>query len=210
MFSELRQANKIFSSLFYSFNFNEDIFELEKDSLYFTFKPTNKQPHAKLTKLEDETFIIILFATYPLGLINKEAWSQFLKKNWRNILISQKSSFIHEYIHYLDLREEKEDVYVPNVEDDIEYYNHPKEIRAFIAQGLSELETYIENTLLNKQAKFQQKFGNSLDSFLKVAVAFFNRRFIQHLKDKEVVLKHLKEFYNNLVLKEYIKYELVR
>jgi len=105
-----------------------------------------------------------------------------------------KTSFIHEFIHYLDFKRSK--VFKPNFNEKtslVDYYNHPTEYNAYF----QEAATYIVNLFKDDNVlnKFKEDFP-TFDGFLNWMLGnVFNKDFVKNLNDKNKI-KITKRVYN--------------
>ena len=105
-----------------------------------------------------------------------------------------KSSFIHEFIHYLDFK--RSNGYKPNFNDKTtisDYYNSPTEYNAYY----QEAATYIANLFKDQSilAKFKEKYKD-FESFYKWMVEnVLDKDYIKNLNVKNI-LKIKKRIYN--------------
>lgn len=121
---------------------------------------------AKFSRREDGRDTITLFVQ---GVVKP---SQF-----RDVLLARKSSFVHEFIHLMDYRGiDPKDVVMAGSSDK-EQFTHPSEIRAYVHQGLFELEDELENT---SKAQLQKKYGTTFETFVKAAGRVFHPKLLQH------------------------------
>ena len=166
-------------------------FDLEKEFnnplyknllLIFEAKPGGG---AKFSFREDKKFSITIY-------VNKfiPNWNYELPRNIYTWFAASRSSFIHEFIHFLEFRQELSDelfkIQSVNVSNNQEYYNHPREISAYTQQGLHDVEWFISFWEPSKQ-KFIDTFGSTKESFIDSAIKkFFDQRFIKHLTSKNL------------------------
>lgn len=145
---------------------------------------------AKLSYNPKGKFILtIFFYVPPFSSLQK----QFLiPNNAYEMFLERKSSYIHEFVHYLDLsklpKEELEKINVPNMaKDSVLHYNHPYEIRAYTLQALNLILDYIETKLLDKPERIKKEFGTTKEDFIRIVkTKFLNKDFLYYLKPENL------------------------
>lgn len=144
---------------------------------------------AKFSKTTDKKNLITIYIDRPIFSSYK------LKQELRDCLLARQSSFIHEFIHFLDF-ENKPLTEIFVAKNEKENFTHPSEIKAYLYQGLHELICDLENT---PTSIFNKKYGNNFESFQKTALKFFHPQFLKHSSDetKKLIKKEIQEVYNN-------------
>lgn len=140
---------------------------------------------AKFSYRSDKKFTITIF-------INKfiPNWNYEFPRNVYSWFSAARSSFVHEFIHYLEFKDKtREDllkIQSVNVSNNQEYYNHPAEISAFTHQGMHDIEWFITFWEPSKQ-KFEEVFGKTKDSLVEFAInKFFDKKFIKYLSKENL------------------------
>lgn len=179
---------------YYSFEVGKYIPEIEFENLLLIFQKGNGG--AKFSYREDDKFTITIFIN------NSFDWKNDLINHVDEWFKNHRSSFIHEFIHYLDIKNEKnlESMTGTDPNDPKSYYNNPFEIHAFLQQGLHELEWDLENKFFNRNL-FVKQFGKDKKSFVdKVKRIYFPHEFLKHLSKDSLgkIEKALDDSYNQI------------
>ena len=196
---ELQQNNAKFSSVmpdFKSLDVEKYVPDENHENLLLIFEPGSGG--AKFSYREDKKFVIILLIE---GVFN---WKTEIQKNIAEWFLKKRSSFIHEFVHYLDIKEIKDLENFGGVDrnDLTSYSNNPIEIRGHLQQALHDLELDLEYKSGNRYKKI--KSANTSESFVKlVKTLYFAHDFIKHLsKENEFKLNEiLTEIYYTLNFK---------
>jgi len=118
-----------------------------------------------------------------------------------------KSTFIHEYIHYLDAgRGSKRNNYTLNMSETLEekhwqkYYNNPKEMNAYYQENIPTLYKVVETMVKNNYEPLQEAMSSGYEAFFKLAIKFFNLRWWEYLtpENKKRVQKRLYQVYKDM------------
>ena len=195
-----------------SVNVGELLGAPELENLTLTFANTPGKPNAVLrTKGSHKADIVLDVKVHDRktgklhGDIPIERWEPSVKKLSAEMLERKKDEFIHEFIHFLDWIRigdrapgviRKTDRSTPGG-----YYNSPLEQNAFIQQGLSAIESYLDG----KDAKeIKSIIGSSSTEFLQIVMKVLPKEFTTHMNadTKRRLAKRVAQAYNDITNKE--------
>ena len=169
-------------------------------NLVLVFEPTLTSGGAKFSLRSDGRFTITIYVPYRN---TKEMWLREFPNHVRDWLLGRRSSYIHEFTHYLDIRDQQLDkISPPDPNNNKQYYNHPWEVRAFIQQGLSDIEDAVEVKLLNQQKLWVREFGMTENQFVANAMRkYLNPEFLRYLtpENKKLVDEELRMLFQELI-----------
>lgn len=155
-------------------------------NLVLIFAPTMTSGGAKFSLRSDGRFTITIFVPFNN---TTDIWMRQFPAIVRDWFLKRRSSYVHEFTHYLDIRDQQLDkVSPPDKSNNVEYYNHPWEIRAFIQQALSDIEHAVEVKLLLKNRKsWVREFGMTEGQFIaKAKKNYFNHEFLRYLSPENM------------------------
>jgi len=119
---------------------------------------------------------------------NNSYFARLRFKSWVD-----ESTFVHEFVHYLDSKRYKNTYKFLNPKNDAyEYYNSPEEYNSFYAE------------LVNKILKNKKRLLNlNADEFVKQAIKYGNQTFIKSLNKSNLnkLKKRIYKLYNHLKTK---------
>ena len=138
---------------------------------------------AKFSYREDRKFVITIFVD---GVFN---WDREIVKNISEWFIKRRSSFVHEFVHYLDIKEIKDLDTFTGVDRKnlVSYSNNPIELRGHLQQVLHDFELDLEYKTSNNYKKFKQlekttRDGKTKEGFIKnIKSVYFPSDFLAHL-----------------------------
>ncbi len=117
-----------------------------------------------------------------------------------NKVMPERTSFIHEYIHYLDYRRKAFAIKKrANPSSDFSrYINDPLELNAFYQEAASSIRKFIELTSKNKDRYSEASYMNDVNAFIKhfMRYPFFMKNFINYLTPENA--KRIKKRLSNL------------
>lgn len=164
------EANNIFNLMIdYINNIRDDIFshKMKKNEIILDMSFLNKNYNdlsiiiapgslsGKLTRMAE-------FYILELGILNpKKDNKDMTKEEIINLLKNLKNIFIHEIIHYLDFKRQKNKKTFSNIDSTLkDYFNSPEEYNAYFQELIDSLEDSIRNF-----RKTNPKFVNNLKRF---------------------------------------------
>lgn len=116
-----------------------------------------------------------------------------------------KATFIHEFIHYLDMGRGNKETNnsfqgSPEEKDLQEYYNNPKEMNAYYQENIPSLYKIVESMVKNNYEPLTEVISSGYEAFFKFAIKFFNARWWDYLtpENKRRVQKRLYAVFENL------------
>lgn len=171
-------------------------------NLLLIFKPIIGEGGAKFSYREDKKFTITVYVSH----ISETKFERDFDEKVKDWFVARRSSYIHEFTHYLDIKDVTDltSIKVPDPQKEKEYFNHPNEVRAYLFQGISDIENAIEEKLLNKRKLFVREFGTDNTQFISNALKkYFNHKFVSYLtpENRELVKRELGQFYEELIPK---------
>lgn len=169
-------------SAFYNTTFNNgvllDLGQIAKQDIKLILQDSG--PSGALTKVKNKNIPVLIVGGFN-GITDMDLREDKTDQFVASVLIGQKATFIHEFIHTLDSYRTNDFFGRPSISDsDEEYFNHPSELNAFYQEGIQSLEDRILKFKERGMAwRFaNQSFEETFDNFVKI-----------HLHD---------EFWNNL------------
>jgi len=117
----------------------------------------------------------------------------------REILLGRQGSFVHEFVHFLDYGSKPSKEVVMAGESEQEQYTHHSEVKAYVAQGLHDVEQMVENT---PKAVVKQRFGTKgFKSFFAAAIKLFHPSLLKFASDqtKELIRVELEAIYQEFI-----------
>jgi len=100
----------------------------------------------------------------------------------------QKTSFIHEFIHYLDQKRYKgKTKWSSKVNTFTDYYNNPAEFNAFYQEGAESVEALYQNVFKKTKGNIPIPFKKALktvNAFYKFSITLFHKAFIENLNSR--------------------------
>lgn len=170
---------------YHTINLEKNVPSDNHKNLFLIFQ--NGSGGAKFSYREDKKFTITIYVEKVFD------WNKNFACNIANWFKIKHSSFIHEFVHYLDIKEIKnlDSIKGVNLNDLINYYNHSIEIRGHLQQAFYELEYDLKYKYFKKDL-LVSKFGNTKESFIsKVKKLYFPHEFWKFLtKDNKVKIEN--------------------
>ena len=109
-----------------------------------------------------------------------------------------KKTFVHEFIHYLDMqrRNKKGNMVATDIISD--YYNSPEEFNAFYQEGILKLDGYIQTDKI-REIVFHN-LDISFQEFYKIVLqkSIFDKDFMENLntRNERALIKRLSDYFN--------------
>lgn len=139
------------------------------------------------------------------GDIPIDRWELSVKKLASKMLQRKKDEFVHEFIHFLDWRRMGKNAprAIAGVDSSspASYYNSHLEQNAYIQQGLSAIEDYLDG----KDAKeVKDLIGPSANEFMKRVLNVLPEEFVAHMNGdtRKRLAKRVTQAYNDITNKE--------
>jgi hypothetical protein len=122
-------------------------------------------------------------------------------------LVGMTKTFIHEFIHFLDLKRHKNknvasSAKIKNTKGNRAYVNDPKELNAYYQEAVHEMAKYFETAFKHKPEIIERNL-KSFDVFYEKIKKYFTKGFLENLepKNEKKILQRLYGFYEHLKIK---------